>query len=854
MLQDRLELNRWRRERSKSREITDNWEYVRDGRPDWKEDRDLSFVEQSWEDWLREENPASLKQPNIRLRPGSLHAIDRIHGSDPQKVPGNLIQRNICQMDLFLRRGDMAIDVLEGNIEDHPATREFSLKWGSMKLKGPGNHNNHESNWNVQFHLWAVKGRITIGLTNHGENLDKSGNQITHTWVQYSGNASSATRAFIADFLLNVSGYGCFFAIKMPPPARWKPKMPPVAQPSTSSGEPPCCSERKSVEVPSPPQLKGSDQTCSKDSPATHAQVGLETPSSAMPFMPPPVARTELTGFSTGRGSQTVSSPVKVCPQGTMAHYGLPLATGWVNRPAPELPAVAIPVELPQSAQQPFDFSCSASAGVNSGPYTSIDELDPALMDALTRQAFGDGSLEPGEYGGGADFFPAPALAPEAGGDFAVGQSFYYSHVPMGNEPPGFLLPGLPLIEPPGVLLPVTHIGTDVSQLDIGEPCVQFGSSDFNLEDSSNPEGLSEPPAALNSQTALPAFDSPSLEPAPEPPQDDLEPVALVRCKNPAKGPRLSDFTQETRATQRLSHDSDWSDDFKNAVARKASTLVFPAEASNEKPNGPYADWLYRFLDACGRQWPVNPPAVRDFVARTSHDAILLKDMMCIMLADNWESSLQKIPDSHRNAFRQWREKLLECLQTKPDPAYLGFKKLSQRGFEERYRGDLALYLHSLFEARHGEAIEVQHEACHDVSHPGVPNPNLVAMHHPQLYTQAHRNEEQRKAKEASQEFFSIVRKNRYPTRTKRFLNEIKSLRCANAVFRPIGGSGNVSEIRMTYHTLPSLVWECCDQQNLLELYTYFCAQPLFLSKAKHSFSKQPKKTKSRSPARNRSQ
>ena len=218
--------NKWRRQRSISQGPTDGWKYVHKGEPNWNEIRSAGSVENTWIDWLRNVEPTSgLKNPNIQLRRPSRqwqeHPIERLFDKDRNKTAGNIIQRSAHQMDLYLRSGDIQIWDLEGNIDEHPAVREHTLKWGSMKLKGPGNHNNHEGLWNLQLHLWNI-GKVTVGLTKYKDSLDKSGKQITHSWVQYSSKADKYEKAFIADFLLNVSGYGCFFKVHMPPPPRWR--------------------------------------------------------------------------------------------------------------------------------------------------------------------------------------------------------------------------------------------------------------------------------------------------------------------------------------------------------------------------------------------------------------------------------------------------------------------------------------------------------------------------------------------------------------------------------------------------------------------------------------------------------
>ena len=57
-----------------------------------------------------------------------------------------------------------------------------------------------------------------------------------------------------------------------------------------------------------------------------------------------------------------------------------------------------------------------------------------------------------------------------------------------------------------------------------------------------------------------------------------------------------------------------------------------------------------------------------------------------------------------------------------------------------------------------------------------------------------------------------------------------------NSVYKPMDDQGRRCRTStVKYYSLASLVWECCDIANLLDLYTFFCSSRLLVAKAPHS-------------------
>jgi hypothetical protein len=70
-----------------------------------------------------------------------------------------------------------------------------------------------------------------------------------------------------------------------------------------------------------------------------------------------------------------------------------------------------------------------------------------------------------------------------------------------------------------------------------------------------------------------------------------------------------------------------------------------------------------------------------------------------------------------------------------------------------------------------------------------------------------------------------------------------KMRRIPNSVHFPtdVHGEQCSREDWITHHSLPSLIYECCDTANLLEIYTYFNSKPCFIAAKPHRQSKKPR-------------
>ena len=268
-----------------------------------------------------------------------------------------------------------------------------------------------------------------------------------------------------------------------------------------------------------------------------------------------------------------------------------------------------------------------------------------------------------------------------------------------------------------------------------------------------------------------------------------------------------------------------------------AYVAEFPAEAYVQCPLGRYALELAEVAKKIGIKEPDQPKQARDFASRTCFDSVVLKKIMMKMMSPAWPEIVRELPVNEQAQWIQRQQTLATCCQRKPDLRYLGFGRLTDADFKRKFEGNDVTFLQHMFEARYGEAINVSF--C--VKNEPVANPRLVAMHHSQFFVYAHKDALQQRACQEAKEYYGWKPEWKNRDRTEKFLDN--QALCENSVFKPRDG-GLMLPVKVAYHTLPSLVWECCGVANLLELYTYFVSQTMLMTKAPHSSGGAPSKKK----------
>jgi hypothetical protein len=171
---------------------------------------------------------------------------------------------------------------------------------------------------------------------------------------------------------------------------------------------------------------------------------------------------------------------------------------------------------------------------------------------------------------------------------------------------------------------------------------------------------------------------------------------------------------------------------------------------------------------------------------------------------------------------------------------YLGAVKLSEEKFHRNFDGCYAVFLHHMFESRHGEVIAIHSDeaaacgaaatAC-GVADDSVENPEHI------LYRCTQRRTQRRLL---CQPLLDAVSFHRTPKKKlrKHAIEQFLWSQSAvpNSVYKPMDDQGRRCRTStVKYYSLASLVWECCDIANLLDLYTFFCSSRLLVAKAPHS-------------------
>jgi hypothetical protein len=189
----------------------------------------------------------------------------------------------------------------------------------------------------------------------------------------------------------------------------------------------------------------------------------------------------------------------------------------------------------------------------------------------------------------------------------------------------------------------------------------------------------------------------------------------------------------------------------------------------------------------------------------------MLKKLMSVVLTT---------PESDKERSRN----LTWCLRSLPNLEYRGFVSMTRREFDNHalWQGNLVTFMHHMFEKHQGETVALNLE----VGLSPVNNPYLEQMHNSQFFTDPHPSDRMRGAKTAA----LLYRRNRTAASgadLDLFLGRMREF--PNSVFRPVADTQGhqIYPVTVSYHSLQSLVWECCGECQLNEIYTFFCSTKL---------------------------
>ena len=192
--------------------------------------RDPSTLMSAWRAYMAASG-AIWKIPNMKVVPGgevklSNLSIRASRESITYKERGRLVKRNDTQYDLYLRRGDLSISMVEDRCKAHPYVQNKSLRKNGNKLLNT-QPSNHEALYNLRFQT-QDDFQLHCGYTREGDGLDEKGVQVTHLWCTCSSILAPHIRKLIVDLIFNLGGYYSWFScgiVQRPP--TWH--CPPVA-------------------------------------------------------------------------------------------------------------------------------------------------------------------------------------------------------------------------------------------------------------------------------------------------------------------------------------------------------------------------------------------------------------------------------------------------------------------------------------------------------------------------------------------------------------------------------------------------------------------------------------------------
>ena len=263
---------------------------------------------------------------------------------------------------------------------------------------------------------------------------------------------------------------------------------------------------------------------------------------------------------------------------------------------------------------------------------------------------------------------------------------------------------------------------------------------------------------------------------------------------------------------------------------QKAYTGDFPAEAMETRPLGFYAQYLRPYLEQMPG-WDAaksTNPTERNFPGRMAYDANMIERLMT--------AEQQDLPAALVKTEGWLYDALTQCMKILPDfEKSNGWVKMSWSAFkqDERLAGNPSEFLHHLFAKHAGEVILVQRTETGVVA----PRPRNVNVHHPQFYLDAHINAvSKNEAVLAAGFWWAKKKEKRHGAAGNALLRQLSG--CDNSVLKAVPSTlhpdGAVALRHFKYHSLPSLVYECCSVANLLEIYTFYCMQPQICLRAQH--------------------
>ena len=292
-----------------------------------------------------------------------------------------------------------------------------------------------------------------------------------------------------------------------------------------------------------------------------------------------------------------------------------------------------------------------------------------------------------------------------------------------------------------------------------------------------------------------------------------------------------------------------WYRQFCAQVVATASAADFPRDIHSTAPLGDwYGEWADLVLwTALGSRHPDSPKQSRNFVERVTHEGVLMKRVMQIIVGDDWFAIADAgfLSDVELQILTAKRQALILCCDIKHDNR--DGAPLADSPFQESsFEGQLDEYIHHLCQDKTGQAIlfddtyEPWWESLYEA------NPRSPDMHHPQFFVNAahdgNRDDAEAQARKHAFEYHhappAAKKKKKNATAMNAFCDAQKH--CTNSVYKPNNDGTACRRMRCVYHTFPSLLWECCEHAPIWDICRHFHRQRQLLSGAPHAPSGKP--------------
>ena len=783
-------------------------------------------------------------------------------------VGGNIIRRSKAQLDLLMFDDpDWQMHDIEDLAVRHPIVKE-GLLVNTGKLEGDGINGDHQSCWNIQFSMWGgIPGKITLGYTKHKcGNRDASGQQRTHIWATFCQRCTDEHLQRLCDLMLNLGRYRCHFSSVHPHLG-----LPVSSQPSSSSGQLVAPSPASSApqnpsayEQPPPPTHPPSATSSAPQHPSADEQPPPPTGhppgwydgnhTHSFHHQPPLGDGDEALQLAIATRNDDVEEldmstqelPFSIIPQTTGNSTAVPQPSGtdlayyfarqssqrqhdggssagrvqeeWSWPPPDQQRSSHAAYEGWSASEDPWRAAATSSRQAQ--PCGDLWTVSMGASDAR-GQPVASGGQAPVDTSSSWMGWPQDAadhhhgwprrvswwVAPDASGQLVASGW----QAPVENKSPSSSPSWLP--QDGYAAHTASHLWSDCLVEEFNNTAESDGPPVAPMRPhrrSSSRDALARngPRVASRRNKGASSSRIPGLRTQW---QSRYDPTADVSIGN------LPDWWKPTLVTQ---------------AKQSATSAMFPADAKSMASLGPYAQKFAPILyDSCRHRRPDLGAEPRDFVSRTTHDSVILKKTMKGLLEWSEPEIMEKTEqlDPEQRAFLQLKRSALFrcCSLDRPDPAHSGFRPLSTYEFETRHGNCLSTYIGHLCESCTGEAIAVHSED--DRMHE-EPNPRVVAMHHPQFFVNAHKNNDDWHARESATAFMNSNTKTAAGEAC--FLDTQRT--CENSVYKPTESGESCWSVCVHFHTLPSLIWECCEYANLLDIYSYFRNQPLFVTKAAH--------------------